>query len=105
MQSPIKRLPKLLLVFWLCTLLGVVDFFVVIITHDISWVRFFKFVTTLFKGVSYVDSGGWGRVFLVLSSISPTFFLLLLSFLGGLSVIRGLSCHFLGRNRHGSLSF
>lgn len=41
---------------------------------------------------------------LVLFLILPTLFLLLPSFVGALIVIGALSCHFLGRCKHGSLN-
>ena len=78
--------------------------FVTAITRNIGRVRFFRSVVTLFRGISCVDSSGWGRVFLIYSSILPALLLLFPSFLGAFSVISALSCHFFGRNRHLSLT-
>lgn len=93
-----RRLSRLLLVFWLQILNSIMVLVFVVITRDFSYVliRFIRSVATLSQDISCVDPGSWSRVFLVFSLILPALFLLFPNFIRGLHVISALkSCHFL----------
>lgn len=89
-----RRSSRLLLVFWLHTLVGILVFVIVAIILDFDHVGFFRFVATLSWGVSCVNFDGWSGIFLAPFSVLPAFFLLFPSFLGGLNILNVFNCHF-----------
>ena len=75
-------------------------FFVIVVTHDLTYVLFILFVVIDLRPINSNDRSG---IFLVPSLVLSALFLSFLSFLGALSIISALNCHFLGRSRHLSL--
>ena len=65
-----------------------------------TWSDLRFFFLSMITDLRLVDSNGQGRILLVFSSVLPAFLLLFLSFLGALSVISVLSCHFLNGSRY-----
>lgn len=82
-QSPSKKLPRLILVFWFWIFVNIVVLIFASITCDFGYflIRFFKAVIIWFPGINCVDFSGRGKVFLVFLLVLPVLFFLLLSFL------------------------
>ena len=74
--------------------------FVIVVTRDLTSVLLLPFMVI---NLHLVDSGGRGRILLIFFLVTSALLLLLPNFLGALSVISALSCHFLGGSRHLSL--